>query len=109
MDGAKDMRYMPKILADNEAKEAVQNGVEYRGSKLLGTEAGLRVLEERYPSTPAFQAIKLTLDQLNKMPHAEYAEIPTYVRKVELLYALRDRIDTTIKDLHLERPSQPAK
>ena len=109
VEGAKDMRHLPKILADKEAKEAFLGGTEHRGEKLIGMEAGLRVLEERYPSTPAFQAIKQTLDQLNRMPHAEYAEIPTYTRKAELMYLLRDRLDSMIKDLGLKRPAEAAR
>ena len=98
------MRHLPKVLADSGAKDAFLSGVVHRGRKLVGMEAGLRVLEERYPSTPAFEAIKQTLDQLSRMPHSEYTEIPTFMRKVELLYELGDRIEKMIKDLGLERP-----
>jgi len=105
VDAARDMRHFGKVLQDVEAKDAFLSGTSYHGREIRGMEAGLRVLEERYPSTPAFEAIKNTLDQLNRMPHSEYAEIPGFKRKIELLYELRDRIDTTIKDLALVRPT----
>jgi hypothetical protein len=99
--GAKDVRRLPEILASPQAKAAFTKGVVLNGRTVRGTEAALRVLEEQYPSTPAFSAIKEALDQLNRMPNSEYREIPEFSRKVELLFELRERVDAMIQDLGL--------
>jgi hypothetical protein len=89
-----EVRHLPDILADADAKRVLENE---------GVEKAWIAISTKNPaiSSPTFQAISAATEALQTIPRNEYLDIPQDSAKKKLIFELSNELDKLRKDLKI--------